>query len=165
MRERRRDPEEFFELQVTKANGDSPTLEDMEGYVTIFAVLPLLPGLATFYYELFEHVQAIFPYTVETLVLRYNVDGNDSATIQLQHSNPKTILLQATSENTEVLDYLLQSDVVAGNPDADLLLDRVTIFLVSSDGMFIEQLVTPTMPLLERRVSVFLKQLEAGKEL
>jgi hypothetical protein len=157
-----KDPEDFFRMQVTKQNGNTLELEDFEGYVTLYAVIPLMPGMAQFYYEMLEHVQTIFPYTVETLVAPYitssNVRNNNNDVTITPHKEPKTILLQVEKEPTPVLEYLMNAEIVAGNDDTDLLMDRVTIFIVTVDGMFIERLTSPTMRLLERRVSVFLMQ-------
>jgi hypothetical protein len=159
------DPEDFFQMQVTKQNGNTLELQDFEGYVTLYAVIPLMPGMAQFYYEMLEHVQTIFPYTVETLVAPYittstvgNNNNNNNVVTITPHKEPKTILLKEEKEPTPVLEYLMNAEIVAGNDDTDLLMDRVTIFIVTVDGMFIERLTSPTMRLLERRVSVFLMQ-------
>lgn len=169
MREVHGDPEAFYELQVTKENGNTLELEDFEGYITLYAVVPLLPGMAQFYYEMLEHVQSIFPYTVQIIMAPLQVTNPfqaEARTIKIKpHKKRKVIVLEEDSNPTSALEYLLKAQVVAGNDDADLPLDRVTIFMISLDGKFIEQLVSPTMTLLERRLSVFLKQLDFTTDL
>jgi hypothetical protein len=145
-------------MQVTKQNGDILELEDFEGYVTLYAIIPLMQGMAQFYYEMLEHVQLIFPYTVEVLVAPYNV-GRSEVKIK-PHEKPKTILLKEEKEPTPMMAYLNQAKTTHGNVENRLYFDRVTIFLVASDGMFVERVVSPTMSLLEQRISSFLKQLE-----
>ena len=159
------DPEQFFDMSVAKKNGGKTlSLEDYEGYVTIYAIIPLIPGMSQFYYEVLEHVQTIYPYTIQTLIEPFQIttDGNsDDINIHIkEHEKPKTILLEETPRLTEVSNYLQNAPPVAGNPDVRFHSDRVTIFLVSADGIFVEKLNSPSMPLLERRIAVFLKQLE-----
>jgi hypothetical protein len=174
------DPEDLYRLQVTKHEHDGTSkleLEDFEGYVTMYAVLPLLPGMAQFYYELLEHVQGIYKYTVQTLVEPHKVvpdvvvddstnsnDDDDDMSILEPLPNAKTILLQPSQNNeaSDLLQYMLEAgELMAGNDYGSTFHgDRVTIFLVSADGKFIERLISPTMTLLERRIAVFLKQLE-----
>jgi hypothetical protein len=158
------DPEEFYNLQVTKANGNIMELEDFEGYVTVYAILPLLPGMAQFYYELLEHVQSVYPYTVEMLVLPYRLEEEQDVTIQL-HEKPKVTVLQETMRPTNVLDFIANAPIVAGNEETEFFVDRVTVWLVSVDGRFFERLVSPTVTLLEQRIPVFLKQLGWKPEL
>lgn len=160
------DPEEFFQLEVTKADGKRLSLEDHEGYVNVYAVLPLeYPGMAQFYYDMFEHIGTVFPFTVEIMVLPWQEPPEDHATKDVaarlvkNHEKPRVLVLESTSQSTNELDYLTNAGVVAGNVEPTLYVDRVTIFLVTADGMFIERLVSPPMPLLERRISVHLKQL------
>ena len=161
MKENQHDPEIFFQMQVTKQDGKSLDLEDFEGYVTLYATIPLIPGMSQFYYEMLEHVQGIFPYTIETLVAPYNISLADEVCVSITpRQEPKTILLKEVIEPSPVLEYLVNAEIVAGNDEAALLLDRVTIFIVSTDGVYIERLISPTMPLLERRVSVFLMQMD-----
>lgn len=172
------DPEDLYRLQVTKHDKRTILeLEDFEGYVTMYAVLPLLPGMAQFYYELLEHVQGIYKYTVQTLVEPHKVvpdvvvddstnsnDDDDDMSILEPLPNAKTILLQPSQNNeaSDLLQYMLEAgELMAGNDYGSTFHgDRVTIFLVSADGKFIERLISPTMTLLERRIAVFLKQLE-----
>jgi hypothetical protein len=161
------DPQQIFsDLSVMRSNGKILSLEDYEGYVTLYAVVPLLPGMAQFYYELLEHVQAVYPYTVQTLIEPYITMETTTTSITITpHDEPKTILLEPAVRPTQVLDYMLNAPQVAGNPDTTFKLDRVTIWLISADGMFLERLNSPSMSLLERRVAVFLKQMAWTPEL
>ena len=153
MAEERSDPEEFFELHAKRAtnkndNGDNNnamSLEENEGYITLYAVLPMLPGMAQYYYDAIEHIAHVYKYTLVAMILpSYNTDDQDesmsesstSSSIILQsifesrkddnNKNKKTtksILLegydtQQKSDNA-VLEYLLTREVVAGSLDLD----------------------------------------------
>ena len=153
MAEERDDPEAFYLLEATRHNGKSMTLEDNEGYVTLFAVLPLLPGMAPYYYDAIEHMAQVYKYTLVPMILPIAVDDSNLKSLP-QRPDGKTILLQNGGVNNPVLQYLLSRKMVAGNAEIQFSLDRPTIFLVSHTGMFIERLVAPTMEVMERRLKV-----------
>ena len=189
MAEERNDPEQFYELHVEKVEagasynvrkGTSRSLEDNEGYITMYAVLPMLPGMAEYYYHAIEHIAQVYKYTVVAMILPYydTTDENHDAISILESiaesrnafEKPKSILLTGYDArgqpDNEVLEYLQSREVVAGtldprdgdnsseNDDDALLLTRPNIFLVSHTGMFIERVVSPTMKMIERRIKV-----------
>jgi hypothetical protein len=70
------EPDDFYALSVTTSQGKIVPLENYEGYVVLYAVVPLLKdsGMAQYYYELLEHVQStIFKYTIEIVLLPVQV--------------------------------------------------------------------------------------------
>jgi hypothetical protein len=155
MAEERDDPEQFYLLEATKHNGKSITLENNEGYVTLFAVLPMLPGMASYYYDAIEHIAEVYKYTLVPMILPITVEESSKGLQSLlPKSNSKTIVLENGSISHPILQYLRTRQVVAGNQALQFTLDRPTIFLVSHTGMYIEQLAAPTMELLERRIKV-----------
>lgn len=151
--EERGDPEQFYLLETTRHDGTSMTLEDNEGYVTLFAVLPLLPGMAPYYYDAIEHIAQVYKYTLVPIILPILVDG--SGLEELPHRpDAKSIVLQNGDASNAVLQYLTSRKVVAGNAALQFSLDRPTVFLVSHTGMYLEHLVAPTMEIMERRLKV-----------
>lgn len=157
MAEERDDPEQFYHLEATKSDGKYFSLEENEGYVTLFAVLPLLPGMASYYYDVIEHIAQVCKYTLVPIILPVEIEGNNHGLDALpSKAHPKTIVLEngtATSHHP-IVHYLLTRRVAAGNQSLQLTMDRPAIFLVSHTGMFIEHLASPTMELLERRIKV-----------
>lgn len=174
MAEVHEDPQAFFELDVQPYKRNHPLpLEDYEGYVTAYAVVPVaFPTMAKFYYDMLEHIASIYPFTVQFILLPL-VDNRDekspgSPTEVLQtsrYNQPSTTVLEPSSHYPPALAYLLHAEIVAGNTQASLWNDRPTIFLVSSDGVYIERLIAPTIIELERRIAVHLLQLETTSEL
>eukprot|EP00531_Pseudo-nitzschia_arenysensis_P013656 CAMPEP_0116117472 /NCGR_PEP_ID=MMETSP0329-20121206/1592_1 /TAXON_ID=697910 /ORGANISM="Pseudo-nitzschia arenysensis, Strain B593" /LENGTH=199 /DNA_ID=CAMNT_0003611041 /DNA_START=269 /DNA_END=868 /DNA_ORIENTATION=- len=199
MAEERGDPEQFYELSVNKVpvganakynKGTNMSLEDNEGYVTMYAVLPMLPGMAEYYYHAIEHIAHVYKYTLVAMIMPYYdaaFDGDSSVSSSILKSifdsrstETKSILLtgydvKQKAEN-EVLEYLLSRQVVAGTLDPDdksspktndnrLLMTRPNIFLVSHTGMFIERVVSPTMQMIERRIKVHELTMEDNYEL
>jgi hypothetical protein len=155
MAEERADPEQFYLLETTKRDGKVLSLEGNEGYVTLFAALPLLPGMAPYYYDAIEHIAAVYKYTLVPMIFPIEVKGNSTSLDALPHKdNSKTIVLENGSRSNPILQYLLTRQIVAGNQAIQFKLDRPTIFLVSHTGMYVEQLPAPTMELLERRIKV-----------
>jgi hypothetical protein len=206
MAEERSDPEQFFNLKATAirqrignhdggsstGGGGSPggttviSMEDNEGYITLYAVLPLLRGMAQYYYDAIEHIARVYKYTLVPMILPYPAtatssssdDGDartesDASPVALSPvPGSKSILLQppptpSADDQPDVLKYVLSRQVVAGNHfDGDTLaLDRPTIFLISHNGMFIERLVAPTMETMERRIKVYEHVMEERPDL
>jgi hypothetical protein len=183
MAEERRSPEQFFNLKatrqvVTTIDGHrTPStsilpMEDNEGYITLYAILPLWPGMAQYYYDAIEHVAHVYRYTLVALILPYPAvtpDNQINSEPLLVVEKTKSILLEQPSipnDHPEILQYVLSREVVAGNQfDIALALDRPTIFLISHNGMYIERLVAPTMETLERRVKVYESVMEEGSDL
>lgn len=170
------DPEALYQMTVTTSKGQQLSLEDHEGYVTIFAVVPTqYAGMAKFYYDMLEHIGSIYPFTVQFLFLPWQssdnkedkgqTDDTEALLAPQRYSKPHVVLLEAVSKPTDALKYLLKANIVAGNDDASLKEDRVTTFLISSDGMYVERLLSPTITLLERRIGVYLQQLSMSREL
>jgi hypothetical protein len=155
MAEERSNPDQFYLLEITKRDGTVISLEDNEGYVTLFAALPLLPGMAPYYYDSIEHIAEVYKYTLVPMILPIPVEEGGVSLDSLPFkAYSKTILLENGFSSNPVLQYLLTRQVVAGNQSLEFTLDRATIFLVSHTGMYIEQLPAPTMELLERRIKV-----------
>jgi hypothetical protein len=161
---------EFFEQSVTRQDGKRMSLEDFEGSVTLYAILPLVPS-AQYYYELLEHIHKIFPYTVEILVMPYKdmeeIDKEDKTTpVAIKpHDNPHVTFLQQETR-TDLLFYLWESNVYGGVENMkDVPKDRASIYVISTDGRYVERLISPSLTELERRIIVYSKQLEQPYEL
>jgi len=151
MAEERSDPEQFFELHVEKVpvatnadfnKGEEISLEDNEGYITMYAVLPMKPGMAKYYYEAIEHIAHVYKYTLVVMILPFFdttrdtgfffEDGSTSPTIlesivesrsPQKTTDSKSILLTGydvgRNPENEVLQYLLSREVVAGSVHSD----------------------------------------------
>jgi hypothetical protein len=188
MAEVREDPQAFFELTVQpfQTGKSSVSLEDYEGYVTVFAVVPkAFSGMTKFYRDMLEHIAFVYPFTVQFLLLPWNGDDDESSTMSstvsssslssleeealglTRYTKPRVTVLESAhhQQPTAALNYLLHAELMAGNSRSSLWDDRVTVFVVSCDGMFIERLISPTITQLERRIAVHLLQLEIHSEL
>jgi len=191
MAEIRKDPQAFYELTVQpipKRESKStsvPTLslEDYEGYVTVFATVPTsYSGMAYFYLSMLEHIASVYPFTVQILLQPLDErDGDDeTCTATPGRWDPATdeeyrkkstngggrrvILLEPTAHSIPILEYVVQAEITAGSPSSTLRSDRVTVFIISYDGRFIERLISPTITELERRIAVHLLQLEPNSD-
>ncbi|MGK3746495.1 MAG: hypothetical protein ACI8RD_008468 [Bacillariaceae sp.] len=194
MAEQRTDPEQLYELYVKRAADDvSISLEENEGYVTLYAVIPMLPGMAQYYYDAIEHIAHVYKYTLVAMILPYYDDDDQSAAAS---SSPSSSILQTIIDNSlgdknkkktksilleghrkggntpnPVLEYLLSREVVAGNFNLNnnnynesILMTTPNIFLISHTGMFIERLVSPTIEMIERRLKVHLLAMDEQSE-
>lgn len=155
------DAEAFFELEFTTHQGKTFDLEDYQGYVTMFAVVPLMHGMSQHFYDIFEHVQNVFPYTIQTVVMPLKDNTNTANDVHIAPNPKSTVtLLEETDMSTNPLKYFVSKlHSIAGAPTMAVATDRVTVFLVSTDGEHVEKVISPTLKKLERRVQMFLKEL------
>lgn len=151
---------EIYQQVVTKQDGKRMTLEEYEGYITLFVVIPLVAN-AQYFYELVEHVHEIFPFTVELLILPYPVTDETDAHYGeiIPKPNTKATFLKH-EERSDFMIYLSESEVFGGEDNLKSFSnDRASIYIISSDGQFVERMVAPKLVDLEKRIIVYLQQL------
>ena len=114
MAEERSDAERFYELRTKRAStagsssddGSGISLEENEGYITMYAVLPMLPGMAQYYYNAIEHIAHVYKYTLMAMILPlYNT----------AEERDDTGLSTNSSSSTAILRSILDSRKDAGN--------------------------------------------------
>jgi hypothetical protein len=149
-------PEVFFQQEFTNHEGKRFDLEDYQGYITIIALVPLMHGMSQHFYDLIDHVQKVYPYTIQTIVmpLKDNAALNDAHIVPRPKS--KVTLLEETDMSTHQLDFFRP---MAGSEAMEVATDRVTIFIVSTNGVHMERMISPTLRKLEKRIQLFLKEL------
>lgn len=189
MAEERSEPEQFFELNVQKVpvaadaninRGEDMSLEDNEGYITLYAVVPMKPGIGKYYYEAIEHIAHVFKYTVVAMILPYYdtrkengalffPDGSSSVSIAnriIKSRSPgktKSILLTGydvrQNPDNKVLEYLLSRDVVAGKMHPEVIEGNIEDdkLLAAGPNIF---LVSQTGMYVERMVTPTIELLE-----
>ena len=183
MAEEKDDPERFYELYAKRAvigggtGNKHVSLEHNEGYITLYAILPVLPGMALYYADAIEHISQVYKYTVVAMILPYYTDETDeegnSAILQSilesrrrmgKDGKTKSILLEGHGlhqmDDNKILEYLYNREKSASNfkeheiENKMNLLTRPNIFVVSHTGAFIEHVVSPTIEMIERRIKV-----------
>jgi len=193
MAEERSNPENFYELHAKRVpeaagmsdnKGSDMTLEENEGYITLYAVLPMLPGMAEYYHDAIEHISQVYKYTLVAMILPYYDTIDDSissstSTSILQsiiesrkagkthgkkETKAKSILLEGydiqQKSGNEVLEYLLTQKVVAGTlyPQSDdNYTDNDNMLLITRPNIF---LVSHTGMFIERIVSPSMEIIE-----
>jgi hypothetical protein len=151
--------EDFFELEFTTHQGKTFDLEDYQGYVTVFAVVPLMHGMSQYFYDLIDHVQNVYPYTIQTIVMPLKDNAADDVHI-VHNQKSKVTLLEETDMFTHQLDYFVSTNRhFAGSKTTGVATDRVTIFIVSTSGLLMEKMISPLLSRLERRIQMFLMEL------
>jgi hypothetical protein len=82
-----KDPDEFFYPKLgvgMTIDGTEIAMEDLvDGYVTLFALIPMLhpdSGMSQYYYELLEHVAALYKYTLQIVVIPIRIFGHEPST-------------------------------------------------------------------------------------
>jgi hypothetical protein len=160
------DPEEFFELSTAFANGKKLAFDRFEGYVTMIIVIPLLPGMAQYYYDLLEHLHKIYPFTVEMIIFPVRVPANPQVHLNLLEGSKIAVLPELkkegdTIESNPVLEYL---ERVIHPDNNSIFTDRVTSYIVSYNAGFIEKEASPTLDFLEKLVQHYIGEMEWKRE-
>lgn len=155
----------FYDFTATKANGKTIDFEQFDGYVTLLVVLPMIEGMAQFYYEMAEHLLEVRPYTLTAMILPFqsNVEGQTDPNLQLKLvDKPRTILLETyegkTFDKHYLVRYLELVEHMAEVPPLED--DKATLYLVSMDGTFIERRICPTKRMFEDMTVHYLEQLD-----
>jgi len=114
MAEERSDTEQFYELRAKRASaagsssddGSGISLEENEGYITMYAVLPMLPGMAQYYYKAIEHIAHVYKYTLVAMILPLYKTAEEQG---------DTGLWTTSSSGTAILQSILDSRKDVGN--------------------------------------------------
>lgn len=143
-----------------------------EGYVLVVATIPLLPGMAVYYYEMLEHLHTVFTPQVEFVIIP--LDHELGIHISL-HDKGKVVVLEEESITTALernpwIQHLTSikprrglgttefgGDEILQRP---LHTDRVNIYIVSADGYYVERLISPSMELLQQKVRLYTKTID-----
>jgi len=163
------DWDNFYQLEATMANGKTLSFERFDGYVTVLAAIPLLPGMAQYYYDLIEFVHQTYPYAVETIVLPFQLlkqksDDSEEKVVEIKpKDNARTILLEKFASYNLVQHPVIQYLQSFRNKDP-LANDKVTFFVVRHDGSQVERRVCPNKAKLDKLVHDYTKW-KFGKDL
>jgi hypothetical protein len=161
---------------VRTREGKRMSTDRWDGYVTVLASLPMLPGMAAYYYEMMELLHKNFAPHVEMLIIP--IDVYEGIHIQIRQF-PKVVVLEEETPAAVLVNpfikYLTSIKPTGGEShenhsgeleQTDFHTDRVTFFIISADAHFVERLISPTMEKLQRRIALFLKTIDyAGAEL
>jgi len=167
-------PEALYDVGTLRTyRGNRIETDRFEGYVLVLAVIPLLPGMAVYYYEMMEHLHSVFTPHVEFVVMP--MDHGHGIHIQLQEKG-KVVVLEEESVVTAVEKHPWIQHLTSVKPrkglgttefgNGDIILqrplatDRVTIYIVSADGYFVERLVSPSLDLLQKKVRLYTKTID-----
>jgi hypothetical protein len=162
-------PDALYEVGTLRTyQGKRVETDRFEGYVTVLAVVPLLPGMAVYYYEMLEHLHSVFAPKAELVVMP--VDQGLGIHIKAR-SNGRVVVLEEESavETHPWIRHLTSVKPRTGAAAKDhngvvtqtpLQTDRVNVYIVSADGYYVERLVSPSMALLEQKVGLYLKTID-----
>jgi hypothetical protein len=171
------DPHALYEVGTLRTQtGRRVDADRFEGYVLVVATVPLLPGMAVYYYEMMEHLHHVFRPQVEFVVLPLDHglgihlslrDGGGVVVLEEEsaitigsdrHMHPWVKHLTSVrprrglgttegGDGTEVSQRPLHTD-------------RVNVYVVSADGYYVERLVSPRMAVLQDRVRLYTKTID-----
>lgn len=161
-------------------NKNKLDMERFEGSVTVVAIVPLLPGMAAYNYELLVHVHETFAPHLECIVIP--IDHGHEIHIrekQMQLSTPSSSASSKSSvwvveeESALYTVPLIQhlsnvkprngsgaKDLQGNVVQVDLPYDRVTMYIISADSQFVERIVSPTLKTLNSKIHTYLKTID-----
>eukprot|EP00980_Cylindrotheca_fusiformis_P002913 scaffold675_cov103-Cylindrotheca_fusiformis.AAC.24 len=160
---------------VRTIDGKRISTDRWDGSVSVVATVPLLPGMAPYYYEMMETLHNKFAPHVEMVLIPIDMGETwhiqQRTTTKQQQKNAKVVLLEEESPTSitshPFIHYLTstiipKSGAVVTNhhgevESIDLHTDRVTFFIIGADGYYIERLISPSMKTLRERIALFLK--------
>jgi len=163
-------------LRVYDANGGQRTVDSdrYEGYVLAFAIVPLLPGMAVYYYEMMAHLHSVFQPKVEFAILP--IDLEHEIHLKPREENAKVVIFDEESALTVTETHPWVKHLSSIKPRSglgtndhgdgvtveqrDLQLDRVSVYIVSADGYFVEQLIAPSMSKLKSKLRTYTKTID-----
>mmetsp|Transcript_750 Transcript_750/g.1373 ORF Transcript_750/g.1373 Transcript_750/m.1373 type:complete len:256 (-) Transcript_750:132-899(-) len=155
---------------VRTIQGKRMDTDRWDGFVSVIATVPMLPGMAPYYYEMMETLHKQYKPHVEFVLIP--IDVGESIHVKLRQK-PGVVVLEEESPMAVLkhpfIEYLtsIKPDsgaVVTNHLDEleqlDLYTDRASFFVISSDGYFIESLISPPMKKLQQRINLFLKTID-----
>lgn len=173
------DPDVLYEagrLPLFQNVGGRGTVDSdrFEGYVLVFAVVPLFPGMAVYYYEMMAHLHRVFQPKAEFVLLP--IDVGHEIHLKLREENEKVVVLAEQSVDTVEekhpwVKHLTSIKPRSGMGTTDhgdgetveqrgLQFDRVSVYVVSADGYFVEQLIVPSMSKLKETIRTYTKTMD-----
>ena len=145
---------EFFKMGAKSANGKTVDFERFDGYVTLIAALPLMPGMAQYYYELTELFASKYPYTLATMILPFAPTDNPPTLLDFsKHQQRRSIVLEthvAESLGSHPIVKYLESAKRNQDTTDPLYSDRAILFVVSHEGKLIERRVCPNKQQMDK---------------
>jgi hypothetical protein len=173
-------PDALYEagtLRTYQPSGGSGTVDSdrFEGYVLVFAVVPLLPGMAVYYYEMMAHLHGVFEPKVEFVLLPIELEYGIHLKTR-DKENGKVVVFDEESAYTVTETHPWVKHLSSIKPRSGLgtkeygdgvtveqrplQTDRVSVYIVSADGYFVEQLIAPSMSKLKERIRIYTKTMD-----
>eukprot|EP00536_Pseudo-nitzschia_multiseries_P009031 jgi/Psemu1/241747/estExt_Genewise1.C_2440050 len=110
MAEERNDPKQFYDFRAKRATAASDmSLEENEGYITLFAVLPIRPGMTQYYYNAIEHIANVYKYTVVAMILPVHGVAEEQEQEQDDNANGSSTTTASLSDNAAIMASILES--------------------------------------------------------
>lgn len=174
------DPDALYEagtLRTLLTDGRRGKVDSdrFEGYVLVFATVPLLPGMAVYYYEMMAHLHRVFNPKAEFVLLPIDL-GHEIHLKVREKDNGEVVVLDEELADTVTETHPWVKHLSSIRPRSGLgtkdygdgktieqrplQLDRVSVYIVSADGYFVEQLIVPTMSKLKEKIRVYTKTMD-----
>ena len=206
--------EEFLiEGSLRTRHGDTIDTDRFEGSVILAGIVPLLPGMAVYYYEMMEHLHSVFgikgcefviiPIDHELGIhIKERGDGGemqftreDTRTNNRQNKKKQGVLVleeqpisiiekhpwvkhlmsvkprsgaalrdSIIDDDDDEVGQTQQDDTATSGITAvsqtPLHTDRVTFYIVSADGYFVERVISPSLATLRKKVATYLRTVD-----
>ncbi|KAG7362214.1 hypothetical protein IV203_025880 [Nitzschia inconspicua] len=170
-----RNPDALYDVGTLRTyQGKRIDSDRFEGYVLVVAIIPLLPGMAVYYYEMLEYLHGVFAPHVEFVLIP--MDLEHGIHIQQRKKGGKVVVLEEESVGTALDSHPWVRHLSSIKPRSGLgtteggneneirqrpiQTDRATFYVVSADGYYVESLIAPTMALLQQKIALYQKTID-----
>jgi hypothetical protein len=166
-------------------NNNKLDMERFEGSVTVVAIVPLIPGMAAYHYEVLLHVHETFAPHLECIIIpidhghgihikeKQHHQQKPQGSSSSNHKSSNSMVWVAEEESAlhtvPLIQHLLSvkprngsgtHDLQGNVVQVELPYDRVTVYVISADSLFVERLVSPTLAALKSKIHVYLKTID-----
>ncbi len=173
-------PDYFYSLDMPLAGQDPNAkkkkvvhFDRFEDYIVVVAVVPLVPGMAQYTYDMLDHLQKTFPYTLEVLYMPLLAHEKDEETAPKLVTKPNSKIIVTETQyhrdnfiyyfHVSALNHLTKNAL--SSRDRELDRDRATVFVVSINGKIIERMEQPSLVQLDKYVAHYQRELDMKREL
>lgn len=152
-----KDPDEFYDLEHQLANGKALDFERFEAMVTLIVAVPLIPGMAQYYYDMMDQVRNAFPHVLEIIMIPFQLK---SQTTNPKLSKKSKIHLLETVKAEDLEENIVIEYAQGTFTEGEILhRDRVTVYLLAASSPYTEKRISPTLMMIEKLVGHYVKEL------
>jgi hypothetical protein len=102
------DQDALYQFSAKAIDGSVFDFDQFDGYVAIIAAIPLLPGMAQFYFELTEKLASLHPFQVACMILPFeSTQGHTDPNVSMDWKDDGKCVKLETFKADNLISYLV----------------------------------------------------------